>query len=114
MTYYHSEAARDVYAALDAYPVKGKIVLVIGTMNPWIECILVAYGKAALPVHTVDFNKPVVQSEAMKALFHTMSIPELDAVVNGGLRYDAILSFSSLEHDGKASLYFKLLCSVSH
>jgi hypothetical protein len=60
---------------------------------PWIECIALAYGKAA-KVYTVDFNKPISDMPE----FNTMSIPELE---ESDLKFDAIVSYSSLEHDGK-------------
>ncbi len=44
LTGYGHVAPRDLYAAFDAYPIKGKTVLVVGTLNPWIECIAYVYG----------------------------------------------------------------------
>jgi hypothetical protein len=95
MTGYGPAAPRDVYASIDKFPVQNKTVLVVGSINPWIECIFLAYGKAKA-VYTVDFNKPI--SELPQ--FHTLSISELEAL---DMQFDALVSFSSLEHDGKIS-----------
>jgi hypothetical protein len=92
MTGYGAPAPRDIYSAFDAHPVKDKTVLIIGSLNPWIECIALAYGKAKA-VYTVDFNKPVAELSQ----FRTLSIPELEQL---GMKFDAIVSYSSLEHDG--------------
>lgn len=95
MTGYGAQAPRDFFAAFDKHPVKGKKVLVVGTLNPWIEAIAHVYGAAQ--VYTVDFNRPVSE---MPDVFRTLSIAELDDAVRAGLRFDAICSYSSLEHDG--------------
>jgi len=92
LTGYGPSAPRDVYAAIDAFPVEGKSVLVIGTQVPWIEAIVWAYGKAK-EVWTVDFNKPISELPQFK----TLSIPELEVL---GRKFDVIFSFSSIEHDG--------------
>jgi hypothetical protein len=92
MTGYGGSAPRDMYAAIDAFPVKDKSVLVIGTLNPWIEAIVLAYGNAK-EVYTVDFNKPISELSQFK----TLSIPELEQL---GRRFDVVVSFSAIEHDG--------------
>lgn len=88
---YGKQAILDVISAIEAYPVIGKTVLVVGSVNPWAEAIIIASG--AEQVYTVDFNKPVCSDSRII----TMDIAELDAST---MMYDAVLSFSSLEHDG--------------
>jgi hypothetical protein len=75
--FYDYVAPRDMYAAFDAFPVKAKTVLVIGSQKPWVEAIVASYGKAKLPVYTVDFNKPTVEDTEMQSIFRTLSIPEV-------------------------------------
>jgi hypothetical protein len=92
MTGYGPGAPRDIYAAFDKFPVQDKTILVVGSINPWIECIAYAYGKAKA-VYTVDFNKPITELPQ----FHTLSIAELEEL---NMQFDALVSYSSLEHDG--------------
>jgi hypothetical protein len=100
-SFYGHVAPRDLYAAFDAYPVTDRTVLVIGSLTPWVEAIVAAYGKAKLPVYTVDFNKPIVEDAEMQSSFKTLSISELDELIYSGQRFDAVISYSSIEHDGK-------------
>jgi hypothetical protein len=100
-SFYNYVAPRDLYAAFDAYPVTDRTVLVIGSLTPWVEAIVAAYGKAKLPVYTVDFNKPIVDDIKMQSTFKTLSIAELDDLIQSGQQFDAVVSYSSLEHDGK-------------
>lgn len=88
---YGQQAITDIMSAFEAHPVKGKTVLVVGSISPWAEAIVIAYG--AKQVYTVDFNKPVCSDPRII----TMDIAELDAST---MTYDVVLSFSSLEHDG--------------
>lgn len=80
-----------VFEALQAHPVEGKSVLVVGSQKPWLEAICISFGARA--VTTVDFIKPATQHP----LIRTMSVQELEA---SGESFDAVLSYSSLEHDG--------------
>jgi Caenorhabditis protein of unknown function, DUF268 len=114
-SFYSYVAPRDMYAAIDAFPVRDKTVLVIGSQKPWVEAIVAAYGKAKLPVYTVDFNKPTVEDTEMQSIFRTLSIPELDELLYAGQKFDAVISYSSLEHDGKYNHSFCVriaLCSL--
>ncbi|CAI6012859.1 unnamed protein product [Closterium sp. NIES-65] len=79
------------YEAFDKYPVKGKSVLVIGSQNPWVEGILLAYKAGSIT--TVDFNKPVADYPGLRL----WNIAELDATDE---TFDVVASYSSLEHDG--------------
>eukprot|EP00953_Heterococcus_sp_UTEX-ZZ885_P005196 3277-Heterococcus_DN1.PRE.4 len=97
-TYPH--ACRDLYSAFDVHPIEGRTVLVVGSLFPWVEAIAAVYGKAKLPVYTVDFNKPIVENIELQSVFKTLRIPELDDLIQSGQRFDAVISYSSLEHDG--------------
>jgi len=66
-------------------------VLVVGSQKPWLEAVCLSFG--AESTTTVDFNKPITDHPKMK----TLSVPELDA---SDETFDAIFSYSSLEHDG--------------
>lgn len=79
------------FQALDAYPVKGKSVLVVGSASPWVEAFCISYGASSIT--SVDFNVPITNDTRIKAI----PIAELDATDE---QYDALFSYSSLEHDG--------------
>ncbi|CAI5469788.1 unnamed protein product [Closterium sp. Yama58-4] len=79
------------YEAFDKYPVEGKSVLVVGSQNPWVEGILLAYKAGSIT--TVDFNKPIADYPGLRL----WNIAELDA---SDETFDVVVSYSSLEHDG--------------
>eukprot|EP00475_Leptophrys_vorax_P034477 TRINITY_DN55688_c0_g1_i1.p1 TRINITY_DN55688_c0_g1~~TRINITY_DN55688_c0_g1_i1.p1 ORF type:complete len:340 (-),score=1.91 TRINITY_DN55688_c0_g1_i1:146-1129(-) len=91
VTGYGSNTTATFYQAFDRFPVAGKTVLVIGSKDPWAEALCLTYN--ASMVTTVDFNKPVATYPRMRQL----SIDELDSTDE---RFDVIISYSSLEHDG--------------
>lgn len=79
----------DFYKAFDEFPVYGKTAMVAGSISPWNEAILLAYG--ASKVHTVDYSKISVDYP----LISTFLVGE-----NMCYTYDVVCSFSSVEHDG--------------
>uniref|UniRef100_A0A7S0MCR1 Uncharacterized protein n=1 Tax=Cryptomonas curvata TaxID=233186 RepID=A0A7S0MCR1_9CRYP len=88
-------ASKYFLRAFDQFPVTGQAALVIGSIKPWVESLLLMAG-AGTPITTIDFNPPISQ------------VPEL-AIGNSSLlqsggggegSFDAIISYSSLEHDG--------------
>lgn len=91
LSHYGPTANDAFFKALKDYPVEGKTVLVVGSQHPWVEAICL--GHKAEMVTTVDFNVPIVDYPKLSVL----SLAQLDATKE---RYDAIFSFSSLEHDG--------------
>ncbi len=81
-----------LYQALDKYAsaIAGKNVAVMGSVVPWYESILLAYG--AHPT-TIEYNKIISLHPGLKAV----TVAEFDA--NPQL-FDAVVSISSYEHDG--------------
>jgi len=76
-------------------PVDGKHVLVIGSQTPWIETILL--NKGAKHITTFDYVK--IKSEHPQV--EVITPEELsDKFLNKKIRYDVIISFSSVEHSG--------------
>lgn len=91
---YEPVSIKTLYAVLDKYPIAGKDVLVVGSLNPWIECIAVASG--ARSVTTVDFNPPVVE-ESFGGKLRSIGVDQFKAE---GRTYQVLISYSSIEHDG--------------
>ena len=89
-------------------PVDGKHVLVIGSQSPWIETILL--NKGAKNITTFDYVK--IRSEHPQV--EVLTPEELsDKFLNKKIRYDVIISFSSVEHSGLGRFsksYFFLFC----
>jgi hypothetical protein len=71
--------------------IKNKKIAVIGSQNPWIEAMLVNYG--AKEVTTVEYNVPICNHDIIKAISYT-------DFCNSSEKYDAIVSYSSIEHSG--------------
>jgi hypothetical protein len=71
--------------------IKNKNIAVIGSQYPWIEAILVNAG--AKSVTTVEYNVPICNHNIIKAISY-------DTFCNSNEKYDAIFSYSSIEHSG--------------
>jgi hypothetical protein len=89
--------------------VDGKHVLVIGSQTPWIETILL--NKGAKHITTFDYVK--IKSEHPQV--EVITPEELSDKFLKKIRYDVIISFSSVEHSGLGRYfesYFVLICVV--
>ena len=67
----------------------GKTCLVLGSISPWVECLLLHFN--AKCVTTLDYITPECNYK-----INTLSMDNY----NKEMKYDVIISFSSLEHDG--------------
>ncbi|GLE05008.1 hypothetical protein PINS_up013992 [Pythium insidiosum] len=92
-TLYYGEADEYLFAALDEYPIQGKHVLIIGSTFPWYESVCIARDAASCT--TIDYNK--LRYDHPKIA--TFTLAEFQTLAPRK-RFDAILSISSLEHDG--------------
>ena len=90
--YYYGATDRYLYAMLDKYAsfIVGKRIGIIGTTIPWYESIILAYG--GYPV-TIEYNKIISEDPRIQA----MTVEEYH---RNPQKFDAILSISSIEHDG--------------
>lgn len=69
----------------------GKKIAVIGSQNPWVECICLNLG--INDVTTVDYNPPICESNIIQSI-------SIETFLHNQDKYDIILSFSSIEHSG--------------
>ena len=67
----------------------GKKCLVLGSISPWVECLLLHFN--AESVTTLDYIIPECNYK-----INTISINDY----NIKMKYDVVVSFSSIEHDG--------------
>lgn len=88
-------AAELHYAALRDFPITARDVFVAGSISPWVEAICISRGAAR--VVTVDYNLPNTTSQRLT--LKSMSALR-GATATDVERFDAIFSFSSIEHDG--------------
>lgn len=86
-------ASKFHYDAFNKYidHIKDKSVAVIGSQKPWIEAILCNVG--AKKITTVEFNVPIVNHNIITACSY-------DEFCKSDNKYDAIVSYSSIEHSG--------------
>lgn len=88
----YENTSNEFYRALESFPVDGKSVLVAGSISPWVECLVLAHG--ASKVTTSDWNIPSYDGDDI----HFVHASKINSLQQG--KFDAIFSFSSLEHDG--------------
>lgn len=79
-----------LYKALEQYPIDGKDVVIIGSIAPWYESVIIAYGGHPT---TIEYNKIITDDPRL-----TVMTP-LEYEENPK-KFDVILSISSIEHDG--------------
>ena len=84
----YPNAAGDILRAISQYTLSAKLVCTVGSISPWVETILL-YAKAKVDV--IDYNPPVLQD---------VSQANLQVVTTPTKKYNAIVSFSSIEHSG--------------
>ena len=84
-------AVPDLMEAFNMSSVKGLSVLVSGAVSPWVESLLLANG--ASQITTCDFSTVDVQDPRLKFV-------HVSNLLNYSGEYDAVVSFSSIEHDG--------------
>lgn len=87
----YGNASRMLVASFDKYLPPSASVAVIGSLDPWIEAILVNYGST--DITTVEYNVPVCSDNRINTLAYT----EFEKI---SLKYDVIVTYSSIEHAG--------------
>lgn len=91
-------AHKDMQTALDGIGgLRGKCVLVVGSISPWLESI--ALHNEGTSVTTVDYNKPLLDPE-LRASEPRLVARQMTEVMESGDTFDVIVSYSSIEHDG--------------
>jgi len=79
-----------LYELLDAFPVEGQSVAIMGSLFPWYEAITTAFGGTP---HTFEYNSIYSDHPLIQA------IKPQDFEI-GSRTFDAAISISSFEHDG--------------
>ncbi|MBI3508060.1 MAG: DUF268 domain-containing protein [Chlamydiia bacterium] len=79
-----------LYAALDQFPIRGKKVAIMGSIIPWYEAMVLAYGGKPT---TIDYNRIVSEHPDVR----TLTVEEYE---KNPEMFDAVISISSYEHDG--------------
>lgn len=87
---YYGETDIWLYEALNNVSIKNKTVAVIGSVVPWYESIVLAYG--GIPI-TVEYNLPGYNHPKITEIL-------LTEVLKSNMKFDYAISISSIEHDG--------------
>jgi SAM-dependent methyltransferase len=87
---YYGNTDASLYAALEDHPIKGCDVVIVGSEFPWYECIATTYGAS---VTTIEYR-------AVNCRIPGLCVLTPDAFFNNPRRFDAVISISSIEHDG--------------
>ena len=110
----YPRSALDVVRACDVFvthrrnaPDKPFSMAVWSSISPWLEVALSRWWRSSVggtpAVTTVDWNEPIIEAGAATAAggeLRTMDASALAAAYARGKRFDLIVSFSGLEHDG--------------
>ncbi len=91
-TFYYGPTDTFLYNALDTFArtIQGKTVGIIGSDTPLYESIILSWG--GFPI-TIDYNPIVSEHPDLR----TMTVEEYN---KNPIQFDAIISISSIEHDG--------------
>ncbi len=88
---YYDQVDIRLYAILDRHPIRGKTVVIMGSLEPFYELVAMEYGAAK--VTTVEYGSRIVTDPR----FEIITPAQLLA---SGRKFDVAFSISSFEHDG--------------
>ena len=77
--------------SFEKYSIRNKNIAVIGSANPWVESILLNLNNF---ITTVEYNPPIINSK------YNLSACSYNEFQQSNKKYDAIVSYSSIEHSG--------------
>lgn len=80
-----------LYALLDRHPVKGKTVVIMGSLEPFYELVFMTFG--ALKVTTIEYGVRLTTDPR----FEVLTPAKMKATPR---KFDVAVSISSFEHDG--------------
>lgn len=79
-----------LYETLTAFPIEGKEVAIIGSMSPWYESIVIAFG-----------GRPTtIGRNAIATDDPRLAVTTADAYKENPKKFDLVLCISSLQHEG--------------
>lgn len=89
---YYGKTDEYLYAILDKYApaISGKSVAVLGSVTPWYESMILAYGGNPT---TIEYNKILTNEPRI----NVMTVEEFR---KNPRQFDLLISISSIEHDG--------------
>ena len=88
---YGNEACVNLLLSFEKYNLKNKKIAVIGSETPWIECLLINLGNT---VTTIEYNIPECSHPKIECKEYFEFFKSTENT------YDAVVSFSSVEHSG--------------
>jgi len=88
--FYYGKTDYWLQKAFKKYPINNKKVAIIGSENPVYECFVLFYGGVPF---TIDYHKIETDDKRLNLL-------TVDEYKLNPIKFDAIVSVSSIEHDG--------------
>ena len=87
---YYEMTDPHVYNCFDRNDISGKSVAVLGSVQPWYEAVIIAYGGKPT---TIEYNK-------IKTNDDRLTLMTVDEYNENPQKFDIAVSISSFEHDG--------------
>ncbi len=87
---YYGETDAYLYEALENFPIANKEVAILGSVEPWYESVVIAYGGRPT---TIEYNKIETDDDRL-------SIMTVEEYQKNPKKFDIVISISSIEHDG--------------
>ena len=69
---YYKSTDIEVYKALEAYSVKGKDVLVFGSVKPWYEALAIVYGCKSCTVSEYNVPESCISGEGSSSQYGSL------------------------------------------
>jgi len=88
---YYGAVDTRLYAVLDRHPIKGKSVVIMGSLEPMYEVVASVFG--ASKVTTVEYGSRLVEDPRFEVITPAQ-------LLSSGRTFDVAFSISSFEHDG--------------
>jgi hypothetical protein len=95
----------DITAAINAFPIRNQTGIVLGSVSPWLEGILLAHGARHLT--TVEYGRIVSDDPRIRTVSPLTMASQLLGGGGGFEKVDFVFTFSTLEHIGLGRYAFQ-------
>ena len=95
---HYGEASLIFYEVLKHFNISGSTGLVIGSLSPWVEVILIEKGKAKKIL--TDEYYPIISEHPQIDYIHPVDLAKRFSEIKSKYNFDFVASYSSLEHAG--------------
>ena len=79
---------------------QGRRTAVLGSITPWVEALVANHG-AVMPITTVEHNLPTCTDDRIRTVnYSSFAGSSSNTADDDGEMYDALVTYSSVEHAG--------------